>query len=85
MAGRVRDAGIAQIEALPVGTDDRSRLELTVREANRLYASSAVFDAVKPLAADKVALYPMRLERSNEALLAEFAAGKPGGGSSDKK
>jgi len=80
MAGRVRDAGIAHIRAESVGLDEGERLESCLANADKVYASGAVFDELKTRAADKVELYPMKLEMSSESLLEEWAASAGPGG-----
>ena len=55
------------------------RLSLYVRELarwereGRVYASSAVYDELRAMAPDKVALYPFALEKSSELLLRDIA------------
>lgn len=71
MAQRVKEAGITQIESIEAGLQDTASLDRALQEAEYIYASSAVYDRVKELAPDKVALYPLVLEKSSQSLLRE--------------
>ncbi|MFC3885657.1 GntR family transcriptional regulator [Bacillus songklensis] len=72
MSQRVQDAGISQIVSMPRGTSNHEKLLETLKEADRIYASPVVYDKVKELAPDKTMLYPLKLEKSSEALLKDL-------------
>ncbi|MGM0883233.1 MAG: GntR family transcriptional regulator [Bacillota bacterium] len=72
MAQRVKDAGIQHIECSALGTNNPQDLEQFINGADKLYASSAVYDKVKSLAPDKTVHYPLILEKSSENLLKDF-------------
>ncbi|WP_309122502.1 GntR family transcriptional regulator [Paenibacillus sp.] len=73
MAERVEAAGIRHFDISAAGTDDKEGLWEAIRESNRVFASSAVFDELKVLAPDKVSLFPLVLERSSEEFIREAA------------
>ncbi|WP_409341498.1 GntR family transcriptional regulator [Paenibacillus sp. MBLB4367] len=73
MAKRVEDAGITQIESNGVGLDNPERLRDHIEHSDKVYASTAVYSELKTMAPEKVALYPMVLEKSSENLLKEVA------------
>jgi len=74
MASRIEDAGINQIHTNTLGLVDQSpeNIANTLQHADKIYASSSVFEQLKEMAPDKVELYPMRLEKSSENLLKQF-------------
>lgn len=72
MASRVREAGIRQIQAEMLGWEEEGKPAGSLREADKIYASAAVYPELAKLAPDKVALYPMRLEESSETLLRDL-------------
>jgi len=74
MASHVQVAGISQIEATSIGMNEREQVIEVLQHSDKVYASNAVFDELKQLSPDKVALYPMLLERSSESLLKDIAA-----------
>ncbi|WP_028547782.1 GntR family transcriptional regulator [Paenibacillus sp. UNC451MF] len=69
MAQKAADAGIEHIVSVPLGMNDEVKLRELIKQADKLYASSAVYDELKHLAPDKVAAYPLVLEKSSEELL----------------
>jgi len=73
MADRVAEAGLTHIASDVAGTDNREALRKIVRQADRVYASSAAYDELRSLAPDKAALYPLVLERSSEKLLRDLS------------
>lgn len=73
MAQRVKDAGIQHIESSAFGTDQQEQLRKFANKADRLYASSAVYDEIKILAPDKAVHYPFVLEKSSELMLKNYA------------
>ncbi|MNN72547.1 hypothetical protein D3C81_1885980 [compost metagenome] len=74
MASRVEEAGIHLNQANTLGLNDEDKKLVTsmLEQSDRIYASSAVFSAVKQMLPDKVDLYPMHLEKSSENLLKEI-------------
>lgn len=78
MAHRVEDAGISQIECIPVGFDDQQQLLKAIKESDKIYATAAVFDKVNELAPNKVTLFPMQLEMSSENMLKELSVSSNG-------
>jgi DNA-binding transcriptional regulator YhcF (GntR family) len=76
MASRVKEAGIAQIEAESFGLDDKASLASSLKRSDRIYASAAAYPEVSALAPGKVAIYPMVLEKSSESLLAETGSAR---------
>ncbi|HZG86528.1 GntR family transcriptional regulator [Paenibacillus sp.] len=73
MARRAMDAGIGHIEAVPAGTNDMETLQEVIRSADKLFASTAVFDELKRIAPEKVVHFPLTLEKSSEKLLIEYS------------
>ncbi|MNI20957.1 HTH-type transcriptional repressor YtrA [compost metagenome] len=73
MASRVHDAGIAQIKPTAIGIEDRELLIQSIQQADKIYASAAVYSELQSLAPDKVELFPMMLEKSSENLLQELS------------
>lgn len=69
MASRVAEAGITQITPSCCGMNEPDELARTLAQADRVYASAAVYDKLAAMQPDKVALYPMLLEKSSESLL----------------
>lgn len=69
MASGVQEAGITQIHAHAVGMKDQEQLHELLERADKVYASPAVYEDLQALNPDKVALYPMVLEKSSESLL----------------
>ncbi|SFF27652.1 GntR family transcriptional regulator [Paenibacillus algorifonticola] len=76
MAERVLEAGIELTNCSTVGMDDSMLLSKVLSEADRVYASSVVFEDLKQKTPDNVHLYPMQLEKSSELLLQELAVNK---------
>ncbi|MBA9084158.1 hypothetical protein FHR92_000612 [Fontibacillus solani] len=74
MANRVEEAGIHLNQANTVGLNgaDKELVVSILEQSDQIYASSAVFPAVKQMLPDKVELYPMHLEKSSENLLKEI-------------
>ncbi|SDE91479.1 transcriptional regulator, GntR family [Fontibacillus panacisegetis] len=74
MASRVEEAGIHLKQANTVGLygADKELVASILEQSDQIYASSAVFPAVKQMLPDKVELYPMHLEKSSENLLKEI-------------
>lgn len=73
MVGSVQDAGITQIQSHALGIDNREQLIAKIEHSDKVYASAAVYSELKSLAPDKVAFYPMVLEKSSENLLKEIS------------
>ncbi|WP_199615899.1 GntR family transcriptional regulator [Paenibacillus alkalitolerans] len=73
MAERAKDAGIKHIDPVIAGTNDMEQLQKVLKESDKIFASTAVFEDVKALAPDKAVHYPLLLEKSSEKLLADFA------------
>lgn len=73
MAQSLQDAGITQIQAHSMGIGNREQLMETIGQSDKVYASAAVYQELKALAPEKVAFYPMVLEKSSENLLKEFS------------
>ncbi|MDQ0061697.1 GntR family transcriptional regulator [Paenibacillus harenae] len=72
MAQRVKEAGVQHIEYSALGTNNPQALERFADGADKIYASSAVYDEVKSLAPDKTVHFPLILEKSSENLLKDF-------------
>ncbi|WP_193726515.1 GntR family transcriptional regulator [Paenibacillus guangzhouensis] len=73
MASGVRDAGITQIHPHMVGIDEQEQLHQVIDKADKVYASPAVYKELLAMNPDKVALYPMTLEKSSERLLRDIS------------
>lgn len=73
MAESLKDAGITQIQGHSMGIGNREQLMETIGQSDKVYASAAVYQELKALAPEKVAFYPMVLEKSSENLLKEFS------------
>ncbi|WP_110932929.1 hypothetical protein [Paenibacillus bouchesdurhonensis] len=59
MAESVKSAGIMQIESKAFGIDDKQAVLEAIQQSTCVYASSAVYDEVSALAADKSKLFPL--------------------------
>ncbi|WP_164779544.1 GntR family transcriptional regulator [Paenibacillus kobensis] len=73
MARNVHEAGLMQIESEAVGIDNRKELAKSIQQADKVYASAAVFEELRTMASDKVELYPMVLEKSSVNMLADLS------------
>ncbi|WP_036709304.1 GntR family transcriptional regulator [Paenibacillus pinihumi] len=82
MASRVREAGIEQIRYETIGWNESEQAADAYGHLDKIFASAAVFPALKALVPDKVALFPMQLEKSSENLLQDIslAGHQPSGG-----
>jgi GntR family transcriptional regulator len=69
MASRVWEAGIRQIRAETLGWEEDGKPANSLQQADKIYASAAVYSELAKLAPNKVLLYPMRLEESSKTLL----------------